>query len=78
MMSTVEIDHEHGDQRVLITKGAPGVLLEHCTKMRVGVDTVDLNDALRAQRLKKVDMLADAELRTLAVAYRPLAQGEAS
>ena len=78
MMSSVEIDHEHGGEHVLITKGAPGVLLEHCTKMRVGVDTVDLNDALRAQRLKEVDMLADAALRTLAVAYRPLAQGEAS
>jgi P-type Ca2+ transporter type 2C len=76
MMSTIEVDHEHDDQVVLITKGAPGVLLERCTKMRVGMEVVDLNDALRAKRISEVDALADAALRTLAVAYRPLAQGE--
>jgi P-type Ca2+ transporter type 2C len=76
MMSTIEVDHEHDDQVVLITKGAPGVLLERCTKMRVGIEVVGLNDALRAKRISEVDALADAALRTLAVAYRPLAHGE--
>jgi P-type Ca2+ transporter type 2C len=76
MMSTIEIDHEHNDQLVLITKGAPGVLLAHCTKMRVGMGTIDLTDALRAQRIKEIDSLADAALRTLAVAYRPLTNDE--
>ena len=77
MMSTLEIDHDHNDQQMLITKGAPGELLTHSTHMRVGMSTVALDDTLRATRLAEVDTLADAALRTLAVAYRPLADGEA-
>ena len=76
MMSTIEIDHDHGDQTMLITKGAPGELLSHSTHMRVGMDVVAMDDALRAKKLAEVDTLADAALRTLAVAYRPLAEGE--
>jgi len=76
MMSTINIDHEHGDEVVVITKGAPDVLLERCTRVRVGMDLVDLNDTWRARVLADVDTLSDAALRTLAVAYRPLAPGE--
>ena len=76
MMSTIEIDHEHGDEAVVITKGAPDVLLERCNRVRVGMDLVDLDDGWRARILADVDTLSDAALRTLAVAYRPLAPGE--
>ena len=76
MMSTIELDHEHGDEVVVITKGAPDVLLERCTRARVGMELVTLDDALRARILADVDTLSDAALRTLAVAYRPLAPGE--
>ena len=76
MMSTIEIDHEHGDEVVVITKGAPDVLLERCNRVRVGMDLVDLDDGWRARILADVDTLSDAALRTLAVAYRPLAAGE--
>jgi len=76
MMSTIELDHEHNDEVVLITKGAPDVLLERCTRARVGMELVDLDDALRARLLADVDTLSDAALRTLAVAYRPLDAGE--
>ncbi|MBC8073883.1 MAG: cation-translocating P-type ATPase, partial [Deltaproteobacteria bacterium] len=76
MMSTIELDHEHGDEVVVITKGAPGVVLDHCSRARVGMETVPLDDALRARMLVDVDALADAALRTLAVAYRALAPGE--
>jgi potassium/sodium efflux P-type ATPase len=76
MMSTIEIDHEHNDEIVVITKGAPDVLLQLCTRARVGMELVDLDDALRARLLADVDTLSDAALRTLAVAYRPLASGE--
>ena len=76
LMSTIEVDHEHGDDVVVITKGAPDILLVRCTRARVGMDVVDLDDALRARALADVDKLADAALRTLAVAYRPLAPGE--
>lgn len=76
MMSTIESDHEHNGQFVLITKGAPSVLLERCTKVRVGMEIVELTATSRATRLNEVDTLADAALRTLAVAYRPLAKNE--
>ena len=76
LMTTIERDHEHGDELVAITKGAPDVLLGRCTRVRVGMEIVALDEALRARLLADVDTLSDAALRTLAVAYRPLAQGE--
>ncbi|UUZ70588.1 cation-translocating P-type ATPase [Polaromonas sp. P2-4] len=76
MMSSIELDHEHDDQVVVITKGAPDVLLGRCTRARVGMELVELDGALRAKILADVDTLSDAALRTLAVAYRPLSPGE--
>jgi magnesium-transporting ATPase (P-type) len=76
MMSSIERDHEHGDALVIVTKGAPDVLLAHCTRARVGMDVVALDDALRARIVADVESLTDAALRTLAVAYRPLDTGE--
>jgi potassium/sodium efflux P-type ATPase len=76
MMSTVQRDHEHADSLVIITKGAPDVLLQRCDRQRVGISVVALDDAARARVLADVDRLSDAALRTLAVAYRPLADGE--
>ena len=76
IMSTIELDHEHGDEVVVITKGAPDVLLDRCTRTRVGMKVVELDNALRSRILADVDTLSDAALRTLAVAYRPLDAGE--
>jgi len=76
MMSTIEADHDQGDAPVVITKGAPGVLLARCTQVRVGPATVALDAAMRQRILADVGSLADAALRTLAVAYRPLDAGE--
>ncbi len=76
MMSTIERDHEQNDAVVVITKGAPDVLLQHCNRARVGMDLVALTDELRSRILADVDTLSDAALRTLAVAYRPLDPGE--
>ncbi|MCD6681779.1 MAG: cation-translocating P-type ATPase [Burkholderiaceae bacterium] len=75
-MSTVEIDHEHGGERVLVTKGAPDVLVRLCDRVRVGAQVVALDDATRARILDDVDAMSDAALRTLSVAYRPLAAQE--
>ena len=77
LMTTIERDHEHGDALVAITKGAPDVLLGRCTRARVGMEIVPLDETLRARLLADVDTLTDAALRTLAVAYRPLLQDEA-
>ena len=76
MMSTIELDHEHADEVVVITKGAPDVLLGRCTRARSGMEVIELDDSLRARMLADVDTLSDAALRTLAVAYRPLDPGE--
>ena len=76
LMSTLEQDHDQGDAVLLITKGAPDVLLHRCTRARVGMDVVPLDDALRAKILADVEGLSNAALRTLAVAYRPLDEGE--
>ncbi|RYF42989.1 MAG: cation-translocating P-type ATPase [Comamonadaceae bacterium] len=76
MMSSIEIDHEHAGVRMLVTKGAPDVLLARCNRARVGLAAVALTAALREKMLAEVDRMSDAALRTLAVAYRPLAPGE--
>ncbi|HEY0954191.1 MAG TPA: cation-translocating P-type ATPase, partial [Roseateles sp.] len=77
MMSSIEIDHEQGDARVLVCKGAPDVLLSRCTHYREGLAALPLDAAARARILADVDRLSDDAMRTLAVAYRPLAAGEA-
>ena len=76
MMSTIERDHEQGDAMVVITKGAPDVLLRRCTRARSGMKVVELDDALRARLLADVDAMSNAALRTLSVAYRPLGVDE--
>ena len=76
MMSTIEVDHEHDDDVVMISKGAPDVLLERCTRVRQGMEVVALDEAWRQRILADVEALSGAALRTLAVAYRPLGPGE--
>ena len=76
LMSSIERDHEQGGALVVITKGAPDVLMKLCTRARVGMDVVPFDDALRARATADVHTLSDAALRTLAVAYRPLADDE--
>jgi len=78
LMSSIEADHDRADEPVVITKGAPAVLLAKCTRVRVGAALVGLESAMRSRILAEVDTLADAALRTLAVAYWPLAAGEDS
>ena len=76
MMSTLQTDHDADNSAILITKGAPDVLLQRCSHIQVGTQMVALDDARRKQILDQVDALSDAALRTLAVAFRALAQAE--
>ncbi len=76
LMSTIERDSEQGGALVVITKGAPDVLIDHCTHIRVGMDVLPFDDTLRAKALADVEQLSEAALRTLAVAYRPLDAAE--
>ena len=48
------------------------MLLKRCTRVREGVDVIELDDTRRAHILADVDALTDDALRALAVAYRPL------
>jgi len=80
LMTTVDLDSEaeqqphHHDRRefVLVTKGAPDVLLSRCSHERVDGDVVELTEARKDAILSDVERLADDALRTLAVAYRRL------
>ena len=76
LMSVLVLDGEREDACMLIAKGAPDILLGRCNRERVGMQVVELNAARRASILAGVDRLSDAALRTLAVAYRPLAPDE--
>ncbi len=73
MMSVLVVDHADGDAHVLLTKGAPDVLLAHCTHARRGGATVALDAAMHTQVLTDVAAMTDDALRTLAVARRTLA-----
>jgi P-type Ca2+ transporter type 2C len=76
MMSSIERDHEHGDALVVVSKGAPDVLIERCTRVRVGLDVLPFDAAMRERAHAEVARLSSAALRTLAVAYRPLDPSE--
>ncbi len=72
IMSVIVLDHENKNSSVLMTKGAPDILLEKCSNIKIGVDVVPLDDVSKAKILADIDMLSDSALRTLAVAYRTL------
>jgi magnesium-transporting ATPase (P-type) len=76
MMSTIALDHEQGGKPILISKGAPDVLVRRCTRVREGMSVVALDDDWRRRILADVEELSSAALRTLSVAYRPLEESE--
>jgi magnesium-transporting ATPase (P-type) len=76
MMTTLESDAERGGRIDVVTKGAPDVLLAHCTHIRRAGGVSPLTDEKRDVILTIVDGLADLAFRTLAVAYRALPEGE--
>lgn len=74
-MSTVQLDHEHADAPVLVTKGAPDVVLARCTRYRRGLRVLELDATMRARFLGDVERLSGEGMRTIGVAYRPLGEG---
>jgi magnesium-transporting ATPase (P-type) len=60
---------------VVVSKGAPDVLIGRCDRVHVGESVQRLDDAWRERLLDEVDQLADEGLRTLGLAYRPLVDG---
>jgi P-type Ca2+ transporter type 2C len=72
LMTTMQADAERGGRVAIVTKGAPDVLLDRCTRERVDDGIRPLTDDRRREILDTVDRLADMAFRTLAVAYREL------
>jgi P-type Ca2+ transporter type 2C len=72
MMSTLHEDSSDGT-RLVLSKGAPDVLLSSCSRQQVGDETVPLTDAIRAERLAEIESLSAEAFRTLGVAYRRVA-----
>lgn len=67
MMTTA---HKTENGYRIITKGAPDVLLAHCTQMKKGSSVVPLSGGQKAKLLSDNGALARRALRVLAVAYR--------
>ena len=73
-MTTV---HTMDGRRMMLVKGAPDVLLEHCTKIRTSAGTRPLDEEERARILTANANYAERALRVLGFACRELAPGEA-
>lgn len=74
LMSTLEADSDDPGHSLIMVKGAPDVLLSRCTRMLVDGREVELSDERKVELLDDVNRMADAALRTLAVAYRRTAE----
>ncbi|CAN7458090.1 cation-translocating P-type ATPase [Phenylobacterium sp. LjRoot219] len=75
LMSTVHTDAERGGQLLVLTKGAPDVLLARCSQVQAGEEIRPLDAARRATILAANEVLAGEALRTLGVAFRALPEG---
>jgi Ca2+-transporting ATPase len=75
LMSTLHRDTEQADRGLVLTKGAPDILLTRCTFELVGDERRPLTPARRAEILDINEGLAGQALRTLGVAGRWLTKG---
>jgi len=71
LMSTI---HADGTDYLVITKGAPDVLLGICNSYQIGGQVQNLNETRRKEISTNVAKMADRALRVLAVAVKPLRQ----
>ena len=69
VMSTLH-HRARDDTIVLVSKGAPDVLLQRCTAVQVGEAVVPIDGMHRTKVLADVEDLSSQAFRTLAVAYR--------
>jgi Ca2+-transporting ATPase len=72
LMSTLQSDVKAPDSVFVLTKGAPGILLERCSRELVGEEAKSLTTSRRSKILKSNEGLAGEALRTLGVAFRQL------
>ncbi|QZT35397.1 calcium-translocating P-type ATPase, SERCA-type [Caldalkalibacillus thermarum TA2.A1] len=65
-----------GDQRYVITKGAPDVLIERCSRVLWNGKVMALTPTIKREILEANERLAEMALRNLAIAYRTVAATE--
>jgi Ca2+-transporting ATPase len=70
LMSTAHEDVERAGHALVLSKGAPDVLLARCTDEQVGGGTRPLTGGRREEIARAVERLGASALRTLGVAYR--------
>ena len=71
-MTTVhrDADSDGAPEYMMVTKGAPDVLLDRCSHERFDDDVIELTPERRAAIADDVDRLAGRALRTISVAYK--------
>ncbi len=72
LMSTVHSDTDRQERVIAFTKGAPDVLLSHCTHELVGTESRPLTQNRCTEILNINEELANEALRTLGLAFRSL------
>lgn len=77
-MTTVHADADKQERLVIFTKGAPDVILSHCTHERVGDEVRPLTEQRRAAIRASNEELASEALRTLGIAFRTMPRSEAT
>lgn len=68
---------EHGNEILLITKGAPESVMAQCTHFEVAGEITPLDEATRAAAVRTCDAFGQQGWRVLAVAYRKVARQSA-
>lgn len=74
MMSVVVQDRQ--GKKFVLTKGAPDVVLSQCTYMSMNPRRERMAAAHQQQVEAVIEQMAGQALRTIAIAYRPLNEGE--
>lgn len=72
MTSVIGQDNNH----VLLSKGAPEVLLELCSHIQRGKDIVPITEGIKHEVLEEIKKLQVKSMRTLGFAYKEISQAE--
>lgn len=75
LMTTIHTDTHAPGRLFVFTKGAPDLLLQHCSGELVGEAVQPLSDGRRAEILRKNEALAGKALRSLGLAFRSVPAG---
>jgi P-type Ca2+ transporter type 2C len=72
LMSTIHTDSDRQERLIVLTKGAPDIVLARCLEELIGEETRALTPERRAEIVRTHEDLAGEALRTLGVAFRSL------